>query len=78
MSYRVARRVKHHTLRHVFDRFAADEIGIAFRPTARNVAVREFLASLNGHEPQDQLRLTRADFERGAPPLVHRVVAAET
>ncbi len=73
-----ARRVEHHTLRHVFDRFAADEIGIAFRPTARNVAVREFLASLNGHEPQDQLRLTRADFERGAPPLVHRVVAAET
>jgi FkbH-like protein len=72
-----ARRVEHHTLRHVFDRFGADEVGIAFLPTARNVAVREFLASLDGHEPRGQLRLSRENFERGAPPLVHRVVVAE-
>jgi FkbH-like protein len=73
-----ARRVEHHTLRHVFERFAADEVGIAFQPTVRNAAVREFLASLNGHEPRGQLRLTRENFERRAPALVHRVVAAET
>ena len=73
-----ARRVEHHTLRHVFDRFGADEVGIAFSPTARNFAVREFLASLEGHEPRGRLRLSRENFERVAPPLVHRVVAAET
>src|SRR6201999_3295552 len=30
-----ARRVEHHTLRHVFDRFAADEVTLSFHPTAR-------------------------------------------
>jgi FkbH-like protein len=73
-----ARRVEHHTLHHVFERFAADEVGIAFQPTARNVAVREFLASLHGGEPRGQLRVTRESFEQSAPPLVHRVVAAKT
>jgi FkbH-like protein len=69
-----ARRVEHHTLRHVFDRFAAEEVSLAFRPTARNLALCEFLASLQGDEPQGALRLSRESFERGAPPLVHRVI----
>jgi FkbH-like protein len=69
-----ARRVEHHTLRHVFDRFAAQEVAVAFHPTARNVAVRDFLASLDGQAPQGELLVTRESFERSAPPLVHRVV----
>ncbi|MGZ4178314.1 MAG: HAD-IIIC family phosphatase [Solirubrobacteraceae bacterium] len=69
-----ARRVEHHTLRHVFDRFAAQEVAVAFRPTARNVAVRDFLASLDGQVPQGDLLVTRESFERSAPPLVHHVV----
>ncbi len=69
-----ARRVEYHTLRHVFDRFAAEEVALAFRPTPRNVAVREFLASLHGDEPRGELRLSRESFERGAPALVHREV----
>ncbi len=73
-----ARRVEHHTLRHVFDRFAAQEVTLAFQPTARNVAVREFLASVNGREPQGPLRVTREEFERDAPPLVHRELQAGT
>ncbi|MGH2894775.1 MAG: hypothetical protein ACRDPM_16145, partial [Solirubrobacteraceae bacterium] len=68
------RRVEHHTLRHVFDRFAAPNVSVAFAPTARNVAVRHFLASLDGHEPQGELRLTREAFERDTPALVHRVI----
>ena len=31
-----ARRVEHHTLRHVFDRFDADEVALVFHPTTRN------------------------------------------
>jgi FkbH-like protein len=69
-----ARRVEYHTLRHVFDRFADEEVALAFRPTARNLAIREFLISLHGHEPQGELRITRESFERAAPALVHRVI----
>ena len=69
-----ARRVEHHTLCHVFDRFAAQTVAVAFHPTARNVAVQEFLASLAGHAPQGELLVTRESFERSAPTLVHRVV----
>jgi FkbH-like protein len=72
-----ARRVEHHTLRHVFDRFGADDVTVAFHPTPRNVAVRDFLASVNGHKPRAPVRLTRAAFDRAAPPLVHRVVDDE-
>jgi FkbH-like protein len=72
-----ARRVEHHTLRHVFDRFAADEVALVFHPTARNVAMREFLTSLGGHESQGRLRVSRERFERSAPPMVHRVVDPE-
>ncbi|HXD67190.1 MAG TPA: HAD-IIIC family phosphatase [Solirubrobacteraceae bacterium] len=73
-----ARRVEHHTLRHVFDRFAADEVAFGFHPTTRNVAVREFLTSLDGCQSRGRLRVTRANFERSAPPLVHRVLDGET
>jgi FkbH-like protein len=72
-----ARRVEHHTLRHVFDRFGADEVAVGFRPTARNVAMREFLTSLAGDESGGQLRVTRESLEQSAPPLVHRVVDAD-
>jgi FkbH-like protein len=72
-----ARRVEHHTLRHVFDRCAADEVALVFRPTARNVAVREFLTSLGGDQSEGRLRVTRERFEQRAPPLVHRVVDAD-
>lgn len=68
-----ARRVEHHTLRQVFDRFAADEVVLSFKATARNTALREFLTSLSGREPDGELRLTRECFERSTPPLVHRV-----
>ena len=49
-------------------------MALAFRPTARNLAVCEFLASMQGDEPQGELRLSRESFERSAPPLVHRVI----
>ncbi len=67
-----ARRVEHHTLRHVFDRFGTDAVTAVFHPTARNVAARDFLASLTADKPRAPVRITRADFERAAPPLVHR------
>jgi predicted enzyme involved in methoxymalonyl-ACP biosynthesis len=72
-----ARRVEHHTLRHVFDRFAAQEVTVAFHPTARNAAVRDFLASVTGDRPRAPIRVTRAAFERAAPPLVHHELAAQ-
>jgi FkbH-like protein len=72
-----ARRVEHHTLRHVFDRFAVDALALGFHPTTRNGAVREFLTSLGGQQSRGRLHVTRESFDRGAPPLVHRVVDPE-
>jgi FkbH-like protein len=72
-----ARRIEHHTLSHLFNRYAAPEVALAFQPTARNTAVGDFLASLMGHAPGGPLRLSRTRFEEHAPPLVHRVVVAE-
>jgi hypothetical protein len=72
-----ARRIEHHTLSYVFDRHAASEVALDFEPTARNGAVGDFLATLDGHPPAGPLRLSRARFEGHAPPLVHRVVIAE-
>ncbi|MGZ4170043.1 MAG: HAD-IIIC family phosphatase [Solirubrobacteraceae bacterium] len=69
-----ARRIEHHTLRFLFDRFAAAEIAVAFRPTARNAAIRDFLAPLDASPPEGPLRVARTSFERQAPELVHRVV----
>jgi hypothetical protein len=40
--------------------------------------VREFLTSLGGQESRGRLRVKRTNFERSAPPLVHRVLDAET
>ena len=72
-----ARRIEHHTLRYVFDRHAASEVALAFEPTARNAAVGDFLAALDGRSLAGPLRLSRGRFEQHAPPLVHRVVIAE-
>jgi FkbH-like protein len=69
-----ARRVEHHTLRYLFDRFGAPEITMAFHRTGRNLALQEFLASVLGETPGESPRLTLADFEQRAPALVHRVV----
>ncbi|HEY2318987.1 MAG TPA: HAD-IIIC family phosphatase [Solirubrobacteraceae bacterium] len=73
-----ARRIEHHTLRFVFDRFAAAEIAVAFHPTGGNTAIRDFLASLVVEDcpPRAPVRLPRTRFEREAPELVHRVVIA--
>ena len=71
-----ARRIEHHTLCFLFDRFAATEIELTFHPTARNAAIADFLATLHGRPPGGPLRLTRADLERTDPQLVHRVVIA--
>jgi FkbH-like protein len=72
-----ARRVEHHTLRYLFDRFEAPEITMAFQRTQRNLALQEFLASILGEAPGDLAHLTLADFEKRAPALVHRVAQDE-
>jgi FkbH-like protein len=78
-----ARRIEHHTLRYLFDRFGVPEITLAFRDTERNLALREFLASMVGDEPPEPPEphepptqpgpavVTRTNFEARTPPLVH-------
>jgi FkbH-like protein len=72
-----ARRVEHHTLRYLFDTFAAPEIMVAFRRTERNLALQEFLSCILGEPPEGSAQLTLADFEKRTPALVHRVVQDE-
>jgi FkbH-like protein len=71
-----ARRIEHHTLHFLFERLDVGEIAVAFRPTARNAAVQDFLTALDGHAPQGPVRVTRTSLEREPPELVHRVVIA--
>jgi FkbH-like protein len=69
-----SRRIEHHCLQYLFERFGVDEISAAYRPTERNGPLREFLTSLLGASLLDCATLTRDTFEERAPLLVHRVV----
>jgi FkbH-like protein len=71
-----ARRLEHHCLRLLFDRFEVDEIKLAYRQTNRNAPVGELLTTLTGAIPEGAVRLTRKAFDERAPALVHRVAEA--
>jgi FkbH-like protein len=69
-----SRRVEHHCLHYLFEKFAVDIITAAYRFTNRNAPLREFLGSLLGESPEDPVRLTLDAFCARTPALVHRVL----
>jgi predicted enzyme involved in methoxymalonyl-ACP biosynthesis len=65
-----SRRIEHHTLAALFERFPVDAIELDFEPTARNQPLAEFLATWKIAPQAGVAVLTRAAFlaHRGSLP----------
>lgn len=72
----LARRIEHHTLAYLFDRFGVQTIQLAFHATERNLALQEFLAGIVDGEPHGRVWVNRRQFGARAPALVHQVAEA--
>jgi FkbH-like protein len=68
-----SRRIEHHSLKRLFEKFDVDEAVFDFQPTERNGPTQDFFLELVGDPPQPGLRISRASFQEKAPPLFHRV-----
>ena len=68
-----SRRIEHHCLKMLFDRYRADAITFEFMPTAKNGPLQDFFAGIVGDRPTAPFVLTRAQFEEKCPPLYHHV-----
>jgi FkbH-like protein len=68
-----SRRIEHHTLKRILDKFDANEAVFDFQATERNGPTQDFFLELAGAPPQPGLKISRASFLEKAPPLFHRV-----
>jgi FkbH-like protein len=68
-----SRRIEHHSLKWLFDKFDADEAVFDFQSTERNGPTQDFFLELVGDPPQPGLKISRAWFQEKTPPLFHRV-----
>jgi len=68
-----SRRIEHHTLKRILDKFDAEEAVFDFQATERNGPTQDFFLELAGQPPQPGLKVSRASFLEKAPPLFHRV-----
>ena len=68
-----SRRIEHHSLKQIFEKFDADEAVFDFQPTDRNTPTQDFFLELAGEPPQPGLKISRAAFLKKAPPLFHHV-----
>jgi FkbH-like protein len=69
-----ARRIEHHCLTHLFERFSAEEVTFAYAETARNGPLTTFLTAMMGGPPARRAALTAPAFAAACPELLHRVV----
>ena len=72
-----ARKIEHHCLEQLFDRFRADEIGFDFASTARNTPLQDFFRHFLGEVPKTSFRIRREGFVEKCPRLLHRVTQSE-
>lgn len=72
-----SRRIEHHSLKKLFEKFDADEIAFNFESTQRNGPLQEFFTELIGEAPQSDMHLSRTVFLKKVPPLFHRVEETE-
>jgi FkbH-like protein len=70
-----ARRIEHHCLNAVYERFGGRPVSFAFVETARNAPIARFIAALYGGPPDGPLALDQ--FQAASPRLFHRVVLKE-
>lgn len=68
-----SRRIEHHSLQRLFDKFGADEAIFDFQHTERNGPTQDFFMELTGQPPQPDLKISRPSFLEKSPPLFHRV-----
>jgi FkbH-like protein len=68
-----SRRIEHHCLRYLFDKFSAAEIAFDYQPTERNGPLRSFFEELLQRPLESDLRITRECFAKGSPRLLHQV-----
>ena len=68
-----SRRIEHHCLRYLFDKFSADEIAFDYQATERNGPLRSFFEELLQGPLESDLRIARECFEKGSPRLLHQV-----
>ena len=68
-----SRRIEHHTLKRILDKFDADEAIFDFQATERNGPTQDFFQEIAGEPPKPDLKISRTLFLEKAPPLFHRV-----
>jgi FkbH-like protein len=68
-----SRRVEHHSLKRLFEKFDADEAVFDFQATERNGPTQDFFLELVGDPPQPGLKISRTSFLEKTPSLFHRV-----
>jgi HAD superfamily phosphatase (TIGR01681 family) len=68
-----SRRIEHHSLKRLFEKFDADEAVFDFQATERNGPTQDFFLELAGEAPLPGLKISRASFQEKAPPLFRRV-----
>lgn len=68
-----SRRIEHHCLQALFDRYAVEVICLDYQATPRNGPLREFLAEVSGGPVEAGFHLPRLTFARNCPRLFHRI-----
>lgn len=68
-----SRRIEHHSLKYLFERFGAEEIAFDYQGTERNGPLQDFFKELLKAQPAPPLRISRSHFSEHAPPLFHQV-----
>jgi FkbH-like protein len=68
-----SRRIEHHSLKHLFHKFSADEIAFDFQTTPRNGPTQDFFAEVTGSALQPGVKISQTAFLEKLPPLFHRV-----
>jgi FkbH-like protein len=72
-----SRRIEHHCLKYLFEKFNADEIVFDFQTTPRNGPLQDFFVELLGSPPLPGLTISRISFFAKLPPLFHNVEEKE-
>ena len=68
-----SRLIEYECLRWLFTKLDIEELEFDFLPTPRNTPMQDFLQQLRNAPPKPQCHLSRAQFMRNCPPLVHSV-----
>ena len=72
-----SRRIEHHSLKYLFEKFDAEEIVLDFQSTPGNGPLQNFFQELLGAPPLPEMKISRAVFFEKLPPLFSRLEELE-